>query len=690
MVDQSSHFYASKEYWDEVERCKRQYVSKGEDPLASGVVRKEIAESWIRSKKYGVRLDTNHLNYTLSEIEIKKVKEKNKLLIDLSMPLIQNFLDLAAASGHSLELFDPNGVFLSGIHIDISKSKVKSMIWNEKTTGTTSHTMALMHRQPYQIIGPENYLEILHNTISTSAPIVNENGVVLGALALVQVFEEKPWKKDIAEMYSQALGWVSSLVMAIEKQIKLQKNSESLRIVNDVLNTTLEFIDEGIVSIESDGGIIRANKEAGRILHTGNISLEGHNIYEYFSKNSRIKEFVLSKRNIEFLEESIKAGQEEKPYLVSIKPVIRQDNNGSDITILRLVNTEKINALVTNRSGAVAKFSFDDIVGESESVNRAKKLALRFAISQENILLLGESGTGKELFAQAIHNKYRPSGPFIAVNCAAMPRNLIESELFGYEAGAFTGAEKHGRPGKIELANGGTLFLDEIGDMPYELQAVLLRVLQDKMVMRLGGNKYRQVNFRLVAATNQDLHTMVRERVFREDLYFRLSVLNIEIPPLRERGRDILLLTEYFIRQYSQRMGWEIPGTTEAAKRVLLEYDWPGNVRQLENAIIYAVNVADEQDIDISQLPKELQTLHETKAEFQPQILEQQKADEEDKTTEDPLFSMKESEKLVLMRTMAKAGYNIGVAANFLGISKTTLYRKLKEHKISTKYPGNS
>ncbi|UWG99023.1 sigma 54-interacting transcriptional regulator [Dehalobacter sp. DCM] len=687
MVNHPSHYYASKEYWEEVERCKRQFVDKGENPLASGVVRKEIAESWMRSKQYGVKLDTNHLNYSLSEAELLKMKEKNKLLLDLSMPLIQNFLDLAAASGHSLELFDPNGVFLSGIHIDITKTNVKGTIWNEKTTGTTSHTMAISQKKPYQIIGPENYLEILHNTISTSAPIINGDGMVLGALALVQVFPEKPWKKDIAEMYSQALGWVTSLVMAIEKQIELHRNSESLRVVNDVLNTTLEFIDEGIVSIESDGSIIRANKEAGRILHCGNNSLDGRNIFEYFNKNTRIKEYVIGKRNAEFLEENVKCGHDEKPYLVSIKPVIRQDNDSSDITILRLVNTDKINALVTNRTGAVAKFNFNDIVGESESMNRAKRLAHRFAGSQENVLLLGESGTGKEIFAQAMHNQYRPNGPFIAVNCAAMPRNLIESELFGYEAGAFTGAEKHGRPGKIELANGGTLFLDEIGDMPYELQAVLLRVLQDKMVMRLGGNKYRQVNFRLIAATNQDLLTMIKDKVFREDLYFRLSVLNIEIPPLRERGNDIFLLTEYFIRQYSQRMGWKVSGITEAAKSKLLKYDWPGNVRQLENAIIYAVNVAEEQDIDLSHLPKELQLMAEDKAGVVVSANEMQDTQDGSDSAEDPMFSMKESEKQVLLRTMSKSGYNIGVAANFLGISKTTLYRKLKEHKISTKYP---
>ncbi len=226
-------------------------------------------------------------------------------------------------------------------------------------------------------------------------------------------------------------------------------------------------------------------------------------------------------------------------------------------------------------------------MGESHVFKRTVTLAERFAKSPENILLIGESGTGKELFAQAIHNVYCPQGPFMAVNCAAMPRELIESELFGYEGGSFTGAERAGRPGKIELAHGGTLFLDEIGDMPLELQAVLLRTLEDKQVMRVGGSRYKKVDFRLIAATNKSLLTMVRENQFREDLYFRISVLAIDIPPLRERNDDISLLSNFFVENYCRKMGWNIPEITPLAQSRINSYGWPGNVRQLQNAMIY-------------------------------------------------------------------------------------------------------
>lgn len=194
-------------------------------------------------------------------------------------------------------------------------------------------------------------------------------------------------------------------------------------------------------------------------------------------------------------------------------------------------------------------------------------------------MLIGESGTGKELFAQAIHNNYCPEGPFIAINCASMPRTLIESELFGYEGGTFTGAEKKGRPGKFELASGGTLFLDEIGDMPIEIQPLLLRVLEERKVMRLGGNKYIPVNVRIIAATNKDLCQMISANHFREDLYYRLAVFRIDIPPLRSRKQDTLVLARYFIEETCRRINVKAPELSEDARETIRNYSWPGNAR---------------------------------------------------------------------------------------------------------------
>jgi transcriptional regulator with PAS, ATPase and Fis domain len=300
-------------------------------------------------------------------------------------------------------------------------------------------------------------------------------------------------------------------------------------------------------------------------------------------------------------------------------------------------------------------------------------MAQRFAGSPENILLIGESGTGKELFAQAIHNIHRPQGPFVAVNCAAMPRELVESELFGYEGGSFTGAERSGRPGKIELAHGGTLFLDEIGDMPLELQAVLLRTLEDKQVMRVGGRRYKKVDFRLIAATNKNLHKMARENQFREDLYFRLSILTINIPPLRERSNDIEIFSKIFIENYCQKQGWKIPQISPTAQKIINEYEWPGNVRQLQNAMIYAVNTAQDDFIKPENLPNYI-------------ILDTCRIKVDEITNSNgkmgEMLCLENLEKAAIETALLHANNCIPVAAEILGISRSTLYRKLKDYNI--------
>ena len=321
-------------------------------------------------------------------------------------------------------------------------------------------------------------------------------------------------------------------------------------------------------------------------------------------------------------------------------------------------------------TGLPSLYSFHSIIGEDSRLENARKLARRFSLSSANVLLTGESGTGKELFAQAIHNRSRPSGPFMVLNCTAIPRSLIESELFGYDGGAFTGANKSGSQGKIELAEGGTLFLDEIGDMPLETQAVLLRVLENKQVMRVGGNKYRQVDFRLIAATNKDLQLMVEEGTFRLDLYYRLSVLSVHIPPLRQRGRDIITLAEFFLRKHCHENS-EIPEIDKAAQLKLMEHHWPGNVRQLENTMIYALHVCDNQVIRPEDLPDEItgnsiiQPERQSPAQVKAESLEE-------------VVSSKEAEEIAIQNAMVRSGNNIAVAAYLLGISKSTLYRKLK------------
>ena len=374
------------------------------------------------------------------------------------------------------------------------------------------------------------------------------------------------------------------------------------------------------------------------------------------------------------VEEQIVVGSDRQlPFLVSIRPIINQFTNELSVAVLKLISTEKAVTQTNCKSGNIATHTFADIITESDDFRQTINLARRFATSAENILLLGESGTGKELFAQAIHNTYCPQGPFIAVNCAAMPRELIGSELFGYEGGSFTGAERSGRIGKIELANGGTLFLDEIGDMPLELQAVLLRTLEDKHVMKIGSTRYKKVNFRLIVATNKDLYQMMKEKLFREDLYFRLSVLTVNIPPLRERSNDSLLLCRYFIKNYCQKHGWKIPQLTQATQNIIKDHSWPGNIRQLQNAIIHAVNTSENDLIKPENLPRHIL------ADSCP-VKQGDASDPNKKIGE--ILHLDNLEKAAIEKALLHANNCPNEAAKIVGVSRSTLYRKLKEYNI--------
>ena len=315
--------------------------------------------------------------------------------------------------------------------------------------------------------------------------------------------------------------------------------------------------------------------------------------------------------------------------------------------------------------------------GDSASLQKTIDTAKFLALSKENILLTGESGSGKELFAQSIHSVQTPDSPFIALNCAAFPRSLIESELFGYEQGAFTGAEKDGRPGKIELANGGTLFLDEIGDMPVDIQAILLRVLQDRQVVRIGSVRSRHVDFRVIAATNQDLKQLIHEKKFRQDLYFRLSVLSLRVPPLRDRHGDVEQLTRFFLETYCRKNNMPVPEIDPKVQTLFQQNQWPGNVRELENAVKYCVNMSRGKTIRLEHVSEDI---HKGANGFCADPSPGNRAGAVSEIMEsDCLLSLKEMESVYITRALEVTDHNMTRAAALLGISKTTLYRRIKD-----------
>lgn len=325
--------------------------------------------------------------------------------------------------------------------------------------------------------------------------------------------------------------------------------------------------------------------------------------------------------------------------------------------------TEKVAKLQNNES----MITFDDIIGSSPEIILLKESARRFSKSNSTILIRGESGTGKEILARAIHNESnRSMGPFVAINCAAIPENLVESELFGYEEGAFTGAKKRGKIGKFELANGGTLFLDEVGEFPLFLQAKLLRVLQERKIQRIGGNNDINVDIRIICATNRNLEIAISEGQFREDLYYRLNVIPLHLPSLRERKTDIIELAEYFLNIYAKELRKDIFGFNSYALNCLLDYSWPGNIRELQNVVEYAVNCCDNSYIGREDLPK-------------MDFIKKESAKERM-----ILRPLKDVENEYIKEAIRVYGDSLDgkeTAAKILGISKATLYRRLKEIK---------
>jgi PAS domain S-box-containing protein len=318
-----------------------------------------------------------------------------------------------------------------------------------------------------------------------------------------------------------------------------------------------------------------------------------------------------------------------------------------------------------------SKYTIENIVGQSPVMVELKKLALKASQINAPVLIMGESGTGKELFAHAIHYaSERRIYPFIRLNCAAIPKELLESELFGYEPGAFTGAGVKGKPGKFELANQGSIFLDEISDLPLEMQPKLLRVLEEKEMERLGGTRMTRSDFRLVAATHAKLENLVEQGTFRKDLYYRLNVLPLQVPPLRQRKEDIPLIAEHLIRKYQKEDGTKMVSISPEVIEVFQNYYWPGNVRELANILERILYTIDGDTILPRHLPIILQTMGKEPPKFEETVLKRMRED---------------VEKEILLHTIRLFKDNKNKAARMLGIHRTSLYKKMKKFKIPLK-----
>lgn len=431
---------------------------------------------------------------------------------------------------------------------------------------------------------------------------------------------------------------------------------------NDLLLRALDSVNEGISFCDRDGYLIYVNKACCSILGASKEELIGKKMDKLSKDKPLLREIIDTKKSVIDVEYFLRFKEKTVQLTNSGYPVFdrKRDVIGA-IDIFRSI--ERSRKLTSTMAGYEAFFTFDHIIGESRKIKENIKLAKVFAKSSENILIIGESGTGKELFAQAIHNySNRRNKPFIALNCANFPNELVDSELFGYEEGSFTGAKKGGKPGKFELAHGGTLFLDELGEMPIHIQAKLLRVLETMCINRIGGTRPIKVDVKVIAATNRRLEKLVEQGEFRSDLYYRLKVLYVEVPPLKEREKDVLILADYFIKKFSEKMQKNISGLSSGAKEAIMQYAWPGNIRELENTLSRCMYICDGEYITEENLV--MAGLKEYKYEG---FIKRETIKIDKKALTDALESTNGNKKKV---------------SELLGISRPTLYKLLKEYKI--------
>ena len=459
----------------------------------------------------------------------------------------------------------------------------------------------------------------------------------------------------------------------------------SWHILNTFFNTLLETVNEAVTVVTKDGTVSHWNSKAQEMYSISEQAIVGKPIADFFERKALATLGILDEGRP--IRQAYHRPRPETHVQINASPVVYEGKTvGAISTEQDITQVVRLNEELSQASSQLRDLkqksnpsddSFNRIIGRSRSILRTISFARKVASSEATILITGESGVGKELFAQAIHKgSPRTIKPFIAVNCGAIPTALFESELFGYSGGAFTGAERKGKPGKLELANKGTLFLDEIGELPPQLQVKLLRVLQDKCFYRVGGTEPLTVDTRIIAATNRDLAKMIQSGEFREDLYYRLNVIALEVPPLRERTEDIPDLVQAFLQEFTQKYQKTLPSLDPEIMLNFLNYEWPGNIRELRNVIERLAILSEGETLNIQYLPSNLAPFSSRLPSTGYPI-----------TVKDiprDLTRKGNSEELVRIKTsLEKTNGNKTAAAKLLGISRGTLYYKLNQFGLA-------
>ena len=514
---------------------------------------------------------------------------------------------------------------------------------------------------------PDSFNEPLYGAVEDEiaevcCPIIL-SGEIIGLMGLVAFNEEQ--RSFLLINTEKLLVFLRRMAFLIASRVEAVISVNSLAAI-------LESINEGIISVDNEGYIINCNRLAEQLLDIVKDNIIGENINVVLPS---VQANDIKDGTTGFYQKEIviydKWGY--KKQLLSTITAMSNDTNDTIGAVISFREATEVSSMIYHLSEKKITSSFEDLISESKIIKDLIELGKKVALTNSTILITGESGTGKSLLARAIHfSSLRKENPFITINCAAIPDTLLESELFGYESGAFTGAKKGGKPGKFELAQGGSIFLDEIGDIPLHLQVKLLHVLQKKEIERVGGNDSIKVDVRVIAATNRNLERMMKDGEFREDLFYRLNVIPLSIPPLRKRKEDIEVLLKHSLIKYNNIIGKRINGFDLQSEKFLLSYSWPGNIRELENTIEYAVNMETGSYINLDSLPPRLK-----------------RGDIETKTYNAGKLSAQLNivEKEIISNVLMETGYTVSgkiEAAKKLGISESTLYRRIKELNIKS------
>lgn len=660
----------NQEQQNRIKESRRRFIETGEgDPD----IRPWVRASWERCARYG-----NHETYSLdirSGSELNQLLESNKDLLDAAHPIMMKLVDMVEGTQYAVTLHDRDGWIIdhlfAGDHPIFSiKGFNLGVRWAEDTIGTCSSHLAVIEDREIQLTGYEHFNERLTCLVGTAAPIHNGEGEIIGCLNMCGYY---------ASGTSHTLGLIQATAGLIEKSLELRR-------VGQLLKDSFDMMSDGIIILDNRFRVIQVSFQAAAILKIPQKAVYSVDFAKLFPKEDFEQRLWRSNAPFSYAEYEFALDGKTTACNVQVAPLVSGGIRNGVMIILR--ESKEIRRLANKMTGNRASYSFGDIITQDREMLAQIDIMKDIASTDCCVLIEGESGCGKELFAHSLHNaSARRNGPFIAVNCASLPRNLVESELFGYEKGAFTGARSDGSPGKFELAEGGTIFLDEIGELPLEIQATLLRVLDNHKVVRIGGKQEKSLDVRVIAATNRNLYHEVQCGNFRSDLFYRINVLRFGIPPLCRRKGDVPLLARTFLDRMNETQTGRPKTFQPEFLQALCSYPWPGNVRELQNVIVRAYYASKGDVITEAALP------YDFWADSNPVQAgdRRQPSAGPGKATAGrpaagrPRESEDEARRQRLIEALGEAEGDPELAGRILGISRATVYRRIKKYGIVLK-----